>query len=184
MNNYQKRLVHQLVRSEYSGLVTLGKSTFVQIVEYDEKREENVLKSKMRQLRERIYSQMGLRWLIEAMVGGDVSRLSPPSLIGSSPRGKGNALDQCDELRAKLKAKRLILVGHNLFTDLVNFYKCFFGSLPDTVEEFLVAIHELFPIIVDTKYLATYDCGTEMPSSMLMEIDEKLNARQMPVIGQ
>lgn len=184
LSNYQKRLVHQLVRSEFPNLVSIGKSTFVQIIEYDKEREQNVLGHRMTQLRERIYSQMGFRWLVEAMIGGDVSKLSPPSLVGSPPRGGGNALERCEELRARLKAKRLILVGHNLFTDLVNFYNCFFGSLPATVEEFLSAVHELFPIIIDTKYLATYDCGSELPSSMLTEIDEKLTSRRMPFISE
>jgi poly(A)-specific ribonuclease len=38
------------------------------------------------------------------------------------------------------------LVGHNLFTDLINLYDCFIGPLPNTAREFGVIIHEIFPM--------------------------------------
>ncbi|WEW61166.1 CAF1 family ribonuclease [Emydomyces testavorans] len=185
INNYQKRLIHQLVRSEYPDLVSIGRPSFIQIVQYDKKREDKVQEEKLRFARERIYNQMGFRWIVEGMVGGDLSRLSPGSLLDPSRRSPSceqDILGHFDYLQAKLKSKRLILVGHNLFTDLVYFYNCFFGNLPEKVEEFLHTIHDLFPIIVDTKYLATYDCGSDFPSSMLAEIDEKLESRETPII--
>nr|KMM72055.1 hypothetical protein CPAG_08354 [Coccidioides posadasii RMSCC 3488] len=183
INNYQKRLIHQLVRSEYPDLVSIGRAMFVQIVKYDKKRELNVQEGRMRQVRERIYNQTGFRWIVEAMTGGDLSRLSSDSVADSSrdPHGrKQKAFGHIDYLQAKLKSKRLVLVGHNIFTDLVNFYKCFIGGLPDKVEEFLGNVHELFPMIVDTKYLATHDCGSALPSSALEELDESLRFRELP----
>ncbi|EEP80047.1 conserved hypothetical protein [Uncinocarpus reesii 1704] len=185
INNYQKRLVHQLVRSEYPDLVSIGKSTFIQVIRYDQQRENSVQEARMRRVREHIFHQTGFRWIVEAMVGGDLSRLPPQTFVDpscGSPRREEKILENYDYMQAKLRSKHLILVGHNLFTDLVNFYKCFFGSLPDKVEEFLATIHEIFPTIVDTKYLATHDCGSDFPSSMLEELDDKLNAKERPTI--
>lgn len=79
-----------------------------------------------------------------------------------------------ERLKQKLRDNPPILVGHNLFMDLVNFIGCFFGPLPDSVEDFKVMAHELFPTVVDTKYMATYDCGSINPRSSLVDINNDL----------
>jgi poly(A)-specific ribonuclease len=60
-----------------------------------------------------------------------------------------------DALKLKLKEKDHVLVGHNLFTDLIFLYNTFFGPLPEKVEDFQEIIHRLFPVILDTKYVNT-----------------------------
>jgi len=60
-----------------------------------------------------------------------------------------------EEVKAKLKKKEHVLIGHNIFTDLVCLYKTFVGSLPLRVEDFQSLIHGLFPIVFDTKYIVT-----------------------------
>ncbi|KAI1957004.1 hypothetical protein LOZ58_005926 [Ophidiomyces ophidiicola] len=185
ITNFHKRLVHQLVRSEYPGLVSIGKSNFVHVIRYNQKREDKILEERLIHVRERIYSQTGFRWVVEAMIGGDLSKLPPRSFLSPDCEHSGsgqNVIAYSDHLQEKLKAKKLVMVGHNLFTDLVNFYSCFFGNLPDTVDEFLSIIHGLFPTVVDTKYLATFDCGSDLPSSTLEEIDEMFATKEMPVI--
>ncbi|KAG9579177.1 CAF1-domain-containing protein, partial [Aureobasidium melanogenum] len=79
-----------------------------------------------------------------------------------------------------IRNKKTALFGHNLFLDLIYFYRTFIGALPDTVDEFGSLIHELFPIIVDTKYMATHNCGDINPQSSLEQIAEKLSEQQKP----
>ncbi|KAK1147126.1 hypothetical protein N8T08_001865 [Aspergillus melleus] len=40
LNNYRKRLVHQLIEVEYPSLVTISHPTFIQVIDYDEEREK------------------------------------------------------------------------------------------------------------------------------------------------
>lgn len=106
----------------------------------------------------------GLRWIFEALTGGDLSGL--PSTWFSEESDKHPELSQKDvdkkfeEVKATLKHKEHIIVGHNLFTDLVCIYKTFIGPLPTSVEAFQERIHSLFPIVIDTKYLATDGHGS------------------------
>ena len=58
-----------------------------------------------------------------------------------------------DHTRA-LQQKKTMLVGHNVFLDLVYFYKRFFGPLPTDVKDFVPIMKAMFPIIFDTKFLA------------------------------
>lgn len=137
---------------------------------------------------ERVARQTGLRWLIEGMVRGDLSSINPIT-FGRVVNGKPFWIDlkeatkDFDQLRTKLTCKRSVLVGHNLFMDLVYFYQCFFGKLPDSVEDFQSIIHLLFPLIVDTKYLATYHNDVANAKSGLEELDEELSNADVPVIG-
>ena len=94
--------------------------------------------------------------------------------------------EQYKGLFDRLRAKRTILVGHNVFIDLIYFYACFFGKLPRSVNDFEHRMHELFPRIIDTKYLATH--GNDNPAlskSSLEELDEQLSSlTPAPVIGK
>ena len=151
LNSYQKRLVHQLVRAEFPGLVSFSKSSFVQIVAYDKAREDAIQTGRERRFDEQLSRQIGFRWLIEAMVGGDLFALDRKSLARGT-KGEPVFLDpealnrELDDLQRKLRQRRTVLVGHNLFTDLVNLYQALLGPLPEQVEDFQRAIHELFPL--------------------------------------
>ncbi|KAG6509580.1 poly(A)-specific ribonuclease PARN-like [Zingiber officinale] len=46
-----------------------------------------------------------------------------------------------------------LIVGHNCLLDLAHIYNKFFGPLPSSLTEFVQAVHEKFPHIVDTKHL-------------------------------
>ncbi|OAS99760.1 CAF1 family ribonuclease [Blastomyces dermatitidis ER-3] len=186
LNSYQKRLVHQLVRAEYPSLVSISRKTFVQIIPYNKQREEYIRVDKWRTLRERIVQQMGFRWIVEGMVGGDLSAMDPrvflPCIPDSATVDAEALSNYSDDLRSKLKSRQPVLVGHNLFTDLINFYKCFIGNLPDRIEDFKEAIHSLFPLVIDTKYMATHNCSSVTPSSSLAEINDNLAMRKTPKI--
>lgn len=190
LNNFEKRLVHQIVRAEYPDLVTISRPGFIQVVAFDQKREDAVKATKMRIFEEKAMRQIGLRWLVEAMVGGELDAIDP-KIFARSPTGQPIFVDlavitrQFTDLQHRLKQKRTVLVGHNLFMDLINFYKCFFGQLPDRVEDFQSIMNQLFPMIIDTKYLATHNnVDATHARSSLEELDEELNKLPAPVIGK
>lgn len=179
LNRFHKRLIHQLVEAEYPDFVTIGRPTFVQIIDYDEKRETAVRDQRVQWVRDRACNKTGFGWVAEALVGGDLSKLSPGYFHGvranAAPTEQGETLNEfVYEFKERLKAHRPVLIGHNLFNDLVYFFRCFFGPLPDRVEDFQSMVHDHFPVLVDTKYLATHDCGSINPISSLSEINDSL----------
>ncbi|MCJ1308345.1 hypothetical protein MMC25_001998 [Agyrium rufum] len=186
-NNFQKRLVHQLVRAEYPDLVSISRRDFIQLKKFDKEREALLLKAKIQASEERIHRQIGIRWVFEALVGGDLSQMDAASFAQAEPetpdwidltKYKANF----EKLRVKLAKKKTVLVGHNLLVDLINFYHAFFGPLPEKLEDFAKLIHGLFPIIVDTKFLATQSNDAANARSGLEELDERCSKQQLPSI--
>lgn len=152
---------------------------------YDKEREDNVQKSRTTVFEDRLKRQVGVRWLVEGMVGGNLAAIEsynfqPVQSESKVPR------EQYERLFDRLRTKSTILVGHNVFIDLIYFYACFFGKLPDSVKDFERCMHELFPCIIDTKYLATHgNDNPAMSKSSLEELDEQLSGlTPAPVIGK
>lgn len=188
LNNFQKRLVHQLIEVEYPSLVTISRPDFIQIIDYDEDREKAVREQRMTRAQERAWKQIGFRWIVEALIGGDLSHLDPfcfGSIMNSSTAVELQvSLHEFSyKLQQRLKSHRPVLVGHNLFTDVVYLYRCFLGPLPDKLDQFQAIIHEMFPILMDTKYMATHDCGSIIPKSSLSEINDNLLHIKTPKIS-
>ena len=186
LNNYQKRLVHQLIHAEYPDLVTISRPDFVQVMAFEKQREEIVQKNKNDAFEERLANQIGLRWLVEAMADGDLTTidLSSQSRAADARQQEAIAL-RFAAISRRLRLKRSVLVGHNIFLDLINFYACFFGKLPDRVEDFQRIIHNIFPMIVDTKYVATHDIeNPEFALSSLDELDQQLSRFPEPLVGR
>ncbi|KAE8134383.1 ribonuclease H-like domain-containing protein [Aspergillus pseudotamarii] len=187
LNNFQKRLVHQLIEVEYPSLVTISRPAFIQVIDYDEDREKAIREQRMTRAQERVWTQIGFRWIVEALTGGDLSHLDPfcfGSIMNSSiaVEPQVSLHEFSDNLQQRLKSHRPVLVGHNLFTDVVYLYRCFFGPLPDKLDQFQAIIQEMFPILMDTKYMATHDCGSITPKSSLSEINDKLLHIKTPKI--
>ena len=189
ISRFEKRLVHQLVRAEFPDFVSISKNDCIIIKEYDAIREADNTAKQKRWARERIAKSTGFRWVFEALAHGDIDAIDP-FYFAHSPNGSVIAAD-IDNIRARfdraaqrLKDRQPVLVGHNMFTDLVYLYQCFVGKLPDTLQEFCVAIHDLFPKIVDTKYLATFTGGDLNVSPTLQEIAERLEKQKLPDIGE
>lgn len=144
---------------------------------------------RMRRTEERILRQTGFRWIAEALTGGDLSKLDPKTfshlVVDSKGMKKEKAVEELAEsIKQRLKVRRPALVGHNLFLDLINFCACFFGNLPERVEDFQDMVHEMFPLLIDTKYMATHECGSIIPSSSLAEINDALKEKMKPETGQ
>lgn len=154
----------------------------------DEEREHRFLKDKYKRFKQKIYAQTGFRWVIEAMVGTSLGHIDLTWFAGDPETGNPRFYDtvafeaRFNRASTNLKKKRPVLVGHNCFTDLIYLYSSFIATLPDTVEEFLLQIHELFPMVVDTKYLFTHNCGNLNPASSLDTIEEGLRNEDTPRI--
>lgn len=184
LNNYQKRLVHQLVQLEHPGFVTISRPGYIQIVAYSKEREDALQTSRMTAFEEKLKGQIGLRWIVEGLTGGDLAAIESWNTLPTDPESK-KVKSRFPRLFTRLRKHRTVLVGHNLFIDLVYFYACFIGKLPDQVELFQDAMHHIFPIIIDTKYLATHDNdNSPMSRSSLEELDEALSEHPVPLIGE
>ena len=190
LNNFQKRLVHQLIRTEFPNLRSAGRLGFMQIFPYDIETEKAILKAKMETFDESLRRQTGIRYFVEGMVGGQNLELINPKEDYSQTGRISTWVDvervknDFEELRKRLQGRPTVLVGHNLFLDLVNFYQCFFGKLPDTVEDFGAKIHELFPLVIDTKYMASALQEDRAAKSGLEELDEALGKMRVPNIRE
>ncbi|KAF2875370.1 ribonuclease H-like domain-containing protein [Massariosphaeria phaeospora] len=187
ISRFEKRLVHQLVRAEFPDLVSIGRTDHIKIVEFDAQREEDNTKRLKRRTKDQIVRQTGFRWIIEALAKGDVDEIDP-LYFARNKEGMVIAADvnniksRFDRATQRLKHHQPVLVGHNMFTDLVYLYSAFIGQLPETLQGFCEAIHELFPRIIDTKYLATHAEGDLNASPSLQEIAHKLRMQPLPDI--
>jgi poly(A)-specific ribonuclease len=187
LNRFERRLVHQIVRAEYPDLVSIPNRGLVRVSRLDPEREEYIKAQRKREVQERIVRQTGFRWIVEALCGNSPDGIDVRS-FAQTPGGVPGFVD-LDMLKSRfnrakhmIRNKKTALFGHNLFLDLIYFYRTFIGALPDTVDEFGTFIHELFPIIVDTKYMATHNCGDINPQSSLEQIAEKLAEQQKPAV--
>jgi poly(A)-specific ribonuclease len=177
ISRFEKRLVHQLVRAEYPNLVTIGRSECVRIIYHDPHREADNARRIKARVQEQIARQTGFRWIFEALAGGELDSAYP------MPFTKGEDFrDRYDRAIERLRKHQPALVGHNMFTDIVYLYRTFVGQLPETLQGFQDAIHDLFPKIVDTKYLATHAEGDLNASPTLQEIAEGLSQQPLPNI--
>ncbi|KAL9079827.1 MAG: hypothetical protein Q9157_001336 [Trypethelium eluteriae] len=182
LSKFEMRLVHQLVRAEFPKLQSFGKRGYVQIVHLDETRELAWQKEKREKIKEGIAERIGFRWIVEWLAGCDMSQFDVKSFARNPSTGEAAFADlqylrsrwhRAQDLR---KMRRPILVGHNLFIDLIYLYHTFLGPLPQTVEEYASIIHKLFPRVMDTKYIATHNVGKIKPDSSLDSLHLKYDA--------
>lgn len=179
--------MHQLVSVEYPGLKSRGAPSFVQIELRDPDSERLSFEARLKDRKARIRNHVGFRWIVEALVGGNLDELDPESFMPMLNRNKNPMLQVrqlSDRVKARLKQNRPVLVGHNMFFDLLFLYRCFIGPLPNTLQEFNALIHEMFPTLADTKYLATHDCGVLARDSSLEDLNRNLAHIQYPTIGK
>ena len=186
---FQRRLVHQLVRAEFPDLVAVGQPGFIQIKVVNKAQEERIMKARLESFQARLHKQVGVRYFIEAMVGGDLKSIDPAVFV-QNVNGrvvwfdKRKVNEDFAALRTRILNHRTVLVGHNLFMDLVYLYACFLGPLPNDVRDFQKHIHELFPMVVDTKYLATHLNNSIDVRSALEELDSDLANTFVPAFGK
>ncbi|CAG7953256.1 unnamed protein product [Penicillium nalgiovense] len=185
LSSMQKWLIHHLISDEYPNLTSRGASTFVQIEFRDPGNEQYAFETKLKVKKERVRKHIGFRWIAEALVGGSLEELEPDAfhpLMKIIEQPTFGIQQLADKVKNRLKESRPVLVGHNMFCDLLFFYRCFLGPLPDTLAEFQTVIHDLFPVLADTKYMATHDCGSLNPMSSLEELNTTLAGIESPKI--
>lgn len=182
----QQRLVHVVVRAEYPALRSRSRrSGFVQIEMMNEDKDKERQSAQLRGAQDKVRKSVGFRWIIEALIGGDLAGLEEKHFqcLMDPEQTTFTQQDLVDQVKLRLQKTRPILVGHNCMLDLMFLCSCFIGPLPDTVEEFQKLLHGLFPMIVDTKYMATLDGQTSGTKSSLDEINRGLARETMPIIG-
>jgi poly(A)-specific ribonuclease len=180
ISRFEKRLVHQLVRAEFPSAVAIGRTDCIRIVHFDPVREADNTRRIKSRVKEQIARQTGFRWVFEALVSGEID--GDALYIARSAAGV-DGRDRFDRAIERLRKRKPVLVGHNMFTDIVYLYRTFVGPLPDTLDEFLALLHKLFPKIVDTKYLATHEEGDLNASPTLEEIAKSLQNQPLPNIA-
>ena len=187
LNRYQVRVTHQIIRKDYAHLKTLGKDGFVRITLRNEKEDAE---QKLRQERYReqdVVQAIEFRWIVEALCGGDISKIPERCFLSNILDDKNRSNDDAsrkqyiEELQRKLSTRRRVLFGHNCFIDLVYLYACFICDLPENIEDFQELIHGLFPAVVDTKYLASLVKELRFNSS-LEALEKEMRTEEAPAI--
>lgn len=130
----------------------------------------------------------GVRYIIEALAGGQYLDEIEPKWFCITETGASKLIDveatkkEISELQEALGKKNQVIVGHNLFTDLIFIYKTFIADLPDSIEEFQERIHQLFPQIIDTKYLSTHEGGSMRANSSLKDMCDMMADQPWPLV--
>jgi poly(A)-specific ribonuclease len=149
ISRFEKRLVHQLVRAEFPNLVTIGRQECIRIIYYDKQREEENKSNIKNRVKEQIAKQTGFRWVFEALAAdGDIHEADPYYFgrYTNAPiiaEDRTDIKERFDRAQDRLQRHQPVLVGHNMFTDLVYFYRSFVGELPDTLDGFRSALHKM-----------------------------------------
>jgi poly(A)-specific ribonuclease len=117
-------------------------------------------------------------------VGGDLSGIQPEWFQDKSkPQDLAILKQELDLVVLQIQAKpRHLIVGHNLFMDLAFLYKTFVGPLPKNVREFQRKVNDFFPMVIDTKYMATKDAGPMGPRHNLKELLAPFRKIHTPLI--
>jgi len=190
LNRFERRLAHQVVRSHYPELHTYSSEDYIKVKSGNKEKQSEEREQLVRRLNRSMSTNIGFRWLTEALAGEDVSGIDFHT-VPLDIKGEKNEYtsvqqfqDRIAEIREVLESAPRVLVGHNCFMDLVFIYRYFYGQLPDTVEEFQEALHAIFPMIVDTKFLSTSGPDAHhFRSSQLSQIEETLSNDPTPVFG-
>ncbi|KAI9665125.1 MAG: hypothetical protein M1831_002135 [Alyxoria varia] len=191
LNRFEKRLVHQTVRGSFADYQTYSRDDYVKVQYKDYQEDMHDRNELHNRILADVSRQTGFRWVAEALCGGNMERLFdcvsrdlPTIQDASTPENRGGYRYKLQELQRACQERPKILVGHNCFMDFAFFYKIFYGSLPDRVEDFQNVIHEMFPLIVDTKYLSTCGKDSRFRGARLAQLDTALSHQKEPLIEQ
>jgi poly(A)-specific ribonuclease len=193
VNHLQMRTVQHLIHVHLPGYraVYKNKKNFIQVRRADVEADQRALRNKLLERREAVRRITGFRYVVEALSGGDFAGaleaewLLSDEGMDTEARAKGVERMQEDiaKWQRKLRAASPVLVGHNLFFDLCFMYQTFVGDLPEESDAFRARIHQLFPRIVDTKYMATRIEHSMMPDMSLAELYYSLALKRKPAIS-
>ncbi|EGY15075.1 uncharacterized protein VDAG_06565 [Verticillium dahliae VdLs.17] len=110
-----------------------------------------------------IKKQSCLSIVFEALCGGNfldlIDTVELSVTLAACPGWRNNIGDlqrHLNKCQTALRAKRPVLVGHNMVYDLTFLYDAFVGCLPATLAGFQFRLLAIFPRIIDTKVLAVH----------------------------
>ncbi|KAF2456472.1 ribonuclease H-like domain-containing protein [Lineolata rhizophorae] len=189
LTNLQKRLVHQLVRAEFPELISFSCPSAIRVKLLDREREAREQERSRRRAREAINRATGFRWLVEALiVGGNIRGIDVVGECAKDPQTgatlmvfENQIFERFRSLQFALSRRRPPLVGHNLFFDLAYLYRTFVGVLPEKVGAFAEKVGELWPTVLDTKYMATHGVSEARTDSSLEQMEAALRMQSRPV---
>ena len=188
LNRFEKRLIHQIVRSDFPSLRSFSQTDSIRVKKQSEDPVREGDEPWRRQAAIAISQQTGFCWIAEALSAGQLNDLDP-NLCGVHIAGEVDAPNRKEfgrRLREIIQAcveKPKILVGHNCLLDLVYLYKFFFGDLPEKVEDFQAAVHLTFPLVMDTKYMATTGIpNNHFRGAQLWEVDQAFEKQNKPEV--
>ncbi|KAI0448042.1 CAF1-domain-containing protein [Xylaria telfairii] len=151
LNGYEMKLIYQMLQDDFPFLVARGTAATGRFNVVWANPTETV-----------VQFRHGIRYVFDALTGEEFASKIKQNWIPAGTHsyridGNRSGFGLCPNMgqaQSFLKARSPIIVGHNLFHDLAFIYRTFFGNLPETLDEFLATIHELFPRIIDTKYMS------------------------------
>lgn len=150
-NAFQRKLIYQMIEQRYTGKVSTSTVTL----------EDNQKAIKVERKR-----------TAEAEQAFEQERIAKENEELDSKVGLSLVLQELS------KARKLI-VGHNMLLDLLYILRQFFKPLPTDYKEFKKLTKEIFPIILDTKYLCTNaEIKVNVNSSVLAHVYDAV--RQPP----
>ncbi|XP_021696424.1 poly(A)-specific ribonuclease PARN isoform X2 [Aedes aegypti] len=147
-NGFQRKLVYQMIDSQFRKTVSTSSVTL-----------ENNHKAILVERKRTKEQELKLEEERVAQENEDLERMVGLSLV----------------LQELSRARKLI-IGHNMLLDLLFIIRQFFRPLPHCYQEFKKIVRELFPLILDTKYLCTNgELKVHVYSSVLGHVFEAVN---------
>ncbi|KAL8387960.1 hypothetical protein RB595_009549 [Gaeumannomyces hyphopodioides] len=191
LTSLQIRLIYQLLETDFKGKGLRGNPkgdcSFMQItIKGTDVYQEKALSRQRRDRKLAVRHQTGFRYVFEALVGGDFAEeIDVQLLLGSGAHSQ----DAIDDMKRKLrsvekmtKTRARVLILHNSLFDLCFLYRSFVGDLPQSLTQFKLDL-QVFPRLVDTKFMATrgsHELGPDMSLGQLYGTVENL---ELPLIA-
>ncbi|OIW33380.1 CAF1-domain-containing protein [Coniochaeta ligniaria NRRL 30616] len=189
LNALQVRMIRELVNDQYAECRAFprGDRDFMQVVIRDPAREAQDRARVLAEKMDAVARQKGFSFVIEALMGAPFAEAFPVDYIIDDKAADRDveirrARDHLKRLQSKLIREQPILIGHNSLYDLCFMYRSFYAPLPDSIDEFGMAIHYLFPRMVDTKFLARRGNHSMLADDTLSELFQSANNLDMPKI--
>ena len=151
ISRFEKRLVHQLVRAEFPNLVSIGRADGIRIKLFDAVREADNSQRIKAKVKDQIVRQTGFRWVFEALAHNGRVDPADPLRVLQTHTGMYMVTDaddikrRYDRATERLKKRKPVLVGHNMFTDIVYLYRTFVGELPVSPSSPIIQMTCLYP---------------------------------------
>lgn len=178
-HRYQKRLVCQLVNTEFPGYKVQSRdgSSYMEVTRGAPGPGHNSKEGR----RQAVAKQYGFTHVWAALTGQSFAAKIDRGLVGGST-DPHKTQTKLFEYERHIKKNRPVIVGHNMLWDLCFLFRTFAGHLPDRVEDFQKVVRDKMPRVVDTKYLFTRGHHEMMPDQSLGEYFAQVQGDKSPLV--